>query len=112
MSFAELNKIMVNKVTIVGFRGGNCGDRPPWIRPWLWPLVDASAFLSDKSLLWHKIIAKLDIANGGQAAEIVFSFIKYSKDNSLLDRRQLQTSLWKHFEHAKFRKVIFLKYKL
>jgi len=23
---------MVNKVTLVGFRGG---DRPPWIRPWL-----------------------------------------------------------------------------
>jgi len=32
MIFSELCKIMVKKVTFVGFRGG-ATNRPPWIRP-------------------------------------------------------------------------------
>ena len=31
MLFSELYEVMVDKVTFVGFRGG---DRAPWIRPW------------------------------------------------------------------------------
>jgi len=29
----KLYKIMVNKVTFVGFRGGDRPNRPPWIHP-------------------------------------------------------------------------------
>jgi len=37
MLFSELFKIMVKKVTFVGFRGGDRPNRPPWIRPgWRW----------------------------------------------------------------------------
>jgi len=35
MLFSELYKIMVKKVTFVGFRVGDRPNRPPWIRPWL-----------------------------------------------------------------------------
>ena len=35
MVFFELHKIMLNKATFVGFRRGNWGNGPPWIRPWL-----------------------------------------------------------------------------
>jgi len=33
MLFSELYNIMMKKVTFVGFRGGDWGDLPPWIRP-------------------------------------------------------------------------------
>ena len=35
MLFSELYKIMVKRVTFVGFRGGDRPNRRSWIRPWL-----------------------------------------------------------------------------
>jgi len=35
MLFSELYKIIVNKVTFVGFRGESDRPNTPWIRPWL-----------------------------------------------------------------------------
>jgi len=34
MLFFKLHKIMVSKVTFVGFRGAIAPIAPPWIRPW------------------------------------------------------------------------------
>jgi len=34
MLFSELYKIMVNKVTLVDFRGDNRPNSSPWIHPW------------------------------------------------------------------------------
>ena len=31
--FSELHKIIVNKITFVGYRGGDCPNRLPLIRP-------------------------------------------------------------------------------
>jgi len=34
MLLSELYEIMVNKVTFVGFKGGDRPNHPHWIRPW------------------------------------------------------------------------------
>ena len=46
MLFSKLYKIMVKKITFVGFRGF---DRPPWIRPWPGSLVS-----------WNEVEVEID----------------------------------------------------
>jgi len=44
MLLSEMHKIMVNKVTFLGFRGGRLPQLPPRIRPWfhVFTIVGAS----------------------------------------------------------------------
>jgi len=69
MLFFELYKIMVNKVTFVGFRGAF--PPPPWIRPWsdVYTSVNYTELLKDLHVCWlvaDKFVTKLVFANLNQ----------------------------------------------
>jgi len=76
MLFSKLCKIIANKITFVGFRGGDRPNRPPWIRPWVRACSVLNCVRTVCSLFWRTTLRLF------QSEKLVFSQLAILKSTA------------------------------